>query len=1209
MSRIASALLVLSGLALASPVPAVAQTAYLVKDITSGSRFPAGSSPKSLWSFQGKVLFSAEEPSTGRELWITDGNGSGTRLLAEFCPGTCSSSPIPLGTAHSLLFGIAFPNISDSPFDPQIGYLWRSDGTREGTFLLPDSLNQVALPFASDFFDPVDGPQVPIVFGPDVAYFAACNNSLERCGVWRTDGSAAGTIKLHEFPGSLAASDLTLVGSRLFFASYQQLWTSDGTAEGTVPVRDFPSATPRHLAALGNKVLFLAPAASPATGEELWVTDGTAAGTRALTSFEVAQPFRQTHFLKTLGNKVYFVADDVTHGAEIWTSDGTSSGTVRVTDFGFHNPFGWEEGFSDGGLFSWQIDKLGDRLVFSATDGISDFQPWSNQGSPASTTPICPTCTSSTGLRFQPLNGKLVFVGEAGFNGSSVWATDGTALGTRLLTQQCNNCNPQLGAVPGAVFFPGPSLGSLRATLWTSDGTPQGTRLFAAVNPLAFQSSVQVALLGGKVLFNGWTDNPEDSDQRDEELWSGDGTPDGTRLVADINRSGNPSKISQLVAAGDRLFFTASNDLGDSSYVWSSQGTAASTLKSFSPFFSDFGVTSRLAVGGGKVFLIRALYSEGEQLWGVGTDGQTQPLTSFPENYTIRDPVSFLGRLYFGVVHGVHVPGELWQSDGTVLGTHKALDLPAEIEDLRWLRVVGSEIWFLAAHDFNESSIWHTNGTTLGTRKVLDSFLHPDVDPEFTQVGLQVYFIVDNPGGDDFDYQIWRSDGTPAHTEALFSSSFPPPSLPAGLTAFQGNLFFFGNLAGERALWRTDSEGTAVVHQFPRQPSPGFSSLDTPRLPITVLGSRLVFAVDDGVHGSEPWSSDGTAAGTALLRDVRPGLSGSGVTGFTAAAGQLYFAADDGGHGSEVWRTDGTPAGTRLVQDLNPEGASSYPAGFTVVGNLLYFSADDGITGNELWALPLAGPACQAGATALCLNNGRFRVEAHWKVPNSEGSGQAVPLSTDTGYFWFFDPANVEAILKVLDATTFNGHFWVFYGALSNVEYSLTVTDTQTGLARRYFNPQGQFASVGDTNGFGLLGAHDRKSLAAPAAPPLLVSERTDPAAATGTCVPGASRLCLSNGRFAVESAWKDFTGRTGTGTAVGLTGDTGYFWFFDPANVEAVLKVLDATTFNGHFWVFYGALSNVEYTLTVTDTMTGAVKTYRNPSGRFASAGDVTAF
>jgi hypothetical protein len=257
----------------------------------------------------------------------------------------------------------------------------------------------------------------------------------------------------------------------------------------------------------------------------------------------------------------------------------------------------------------------------------------------------------------------------------------------------------------------------------------------------------------------------------------------------------------------------------------------------------------------------------------------------------------------------------------------------------------------------------------------------------------------------------------------------------------------------------------------------------------------------------------------------------------------------------------------------------------------------------------LTVPGCAPSATSFCLSGGRYRVEALWRDPaGNTGAGQAVALTADTGTFWFFGPENVEAIVKVLDGRGINDHVWVFYGALSNVEYSLTVTDTQTGLTRRYFNPQGRFASVGDTQGFGPLGAYDTKSIAPPSAPPL-VAGRTDPAAATGSCTPGAQRLCLNGGRFAVEAVWKDFSGRTGTATAVGLTGDTGYFWFFGESNVEVVLKVLDGRPVNGKFWVYYGALSNVEYTLTVTDTATGKVKTYKNPLGRFASSGDTAAF
>ena len=75
------------------------------------------------------------------------------------------------------------------------------------------------------------------------------------------------------------------------------------------------------------------------------------------------------------------------------------------------------------------------------------------------------------------------------------------------------------------------------------------------------------------------------------------------------------------------------------------------------------------------------------------------------------------------------------------------------------------------------------------------------------------------------------------------------------------------------------------------------------------------------------------------------------------------------------------------------------------------------------------------------------------------------------------------------------------------------------------------------------------------------------------------------------------------------LNGDTGAFWFFDAANVELLLKVLDGLPLNDSWWVYFGALSNVAYMVTVTDTATGRVVEYRNPSGRFASVADTSAF
>ncbi|MCB1035270.1 MAG: hypothetical protein KDD47_15690, partial [Acidobacteria bacterium] len=101
----------------------------------------------------------------------------------------------------------------------------------------------------------------------------------------------------------------------------------------------------------------------------------------------------------------------------------------------------------------------------------------------------------------------------------------------------------------------------------------------------------------------------------------------------------------------------------------------------------------------------------------------------------------------------------------------------------------------------------------------------------------------------------------------------------------------------------------------------------------------------------------------------------------------------------------------------------------------------------------------------------------------------------------------------------------------------------------------------------------------------------------TGTCIPGDTTLCLNNDRFRVEVNWRNVAGTTGQGHGVELTGDTGYFWFFNPSNVEMVVKVLNGcpSTFNS-YWVFAGGLTNVEVEMVVTDTEHDEVRTYTNP-------------
>jgi hypothetical protein len=114
-----------------------------------------------------------------------------------------------------------------------------------------------------------------------------------------------------------------------------------------------------------------------------------------------------------------------------------------------------------------------------------------------------------------------------------------------------------------------------------------------------------------------------------------------------------------------------------------------------------------------------------------------------------------------------------------------------------------------------------------------------------------------------------------------------------------------------------------------------------------------------------------------------------------------------------------------------------------------------------------AGP-CTPDAATMCLNGGRFAVNVSFETDEGElGEGQAVPLTADSGYFWFFNAANIELVVKVLQACSFNQHHWVFAGGLTNVEIVMTVTDTQTGVQKVYANTLGEaFQPLQDTGAF-----------------------------------------------------------------------------------------------------------------------------------------------
>lgn len=195
-----------------------------------------------------------------------------------------------------------------------------------------------------------------------------------------------------------------------------------------------------------------------------------------------------------------------------------------------------------------------------------------------------------------------------------------------------------------------------------------------------------------------------------------------------------------------------------------------------------------------------------------------------------------------------------------------------------------------------------------------------------------------------------------------------------------------------------------------------------------------------GVVATQPFS---VAANTARLRIAANGEAPLEM-GYVGPAGSVAC---------------GGQARQKFCEILNP------PSGNYVVGLNSPTTQLAQVVVSTVAGPTSSGP-CVPGPQSLCLGaNNRFRVQATFQAGSASGTASVVKLTDETGYLWFFDPKNVEAVVKVLDACGLNNHFWVFAGGLTDVNVVLTVTDTQTGNVKTYTNPQGTaFRPIQDTN-------------------------------------------------------------------------------------------------------------------------------------------------
>ena len=293
------------------------------------------------------------------------------------------------------------------------------------------------------------------------------------------------------------------------------------------------------------------------------------------------------------------------------------------------------------------------------------------------------------------------------------------------------------------------------------------------------------------------------------------------------------------------------------------------------------------------------------------------------------------------------------------------------------------------------------------------------------------------------------------------------------------------------------------------------------------------------------------------------------------------------------------PTMTRIFNGTNPR---------TVSLKVANSFASTGVSAQAVSVPQGSSAACSASANVLCFGSNRFQVTLdaidNTTTRASSGNatrGEALPETQDTGSFtlkdFTNDTSNPEVVIKVFD---FGGQPLMLFGALTDTEVFANVLDTQTGNTYQLHKPAGT-----SNGGFALgnSGQQPTESCPSPAVP------ATTTTVAPSTCTPNATTLCLNNNRFAISVKATDpndhvvFDANTRPKNSL-----FGFFYFpktGGPTNLEVFSKVVGPL--GNVYLIFYGGLTNLEYRITFTDTVTGKSQTYLKPAG--SACGGFNAF
>ena len=560
------------------------------------------------------------------------------------------------------------------------------------------------------------------------------------------------------------------------------------------------------------------------------------------------------------------------------------------------------------------------------------------------------------GLESEGVGSLFYFVANDGAHGSEVWRTDGTAAGTFLLKDVCPGaCSPfprSLTGSNGLLYFLVD--GTQGPALWRSDGTPGGT-LLVKDDLNAWDGSplnVRMTDLGGQLLFVA-----EGSDGV-LALWVTDGTQAGTHAVGN-NARGFYAAPRFLATGGGRALFAAEDASGWE--PWVTDGTDAGThrVADLNPGAGDSvlyynaspsGSDAVAAPWGGFVF-VASDGTHGLELWrtdgtGPGTS-QIKDIATGSANSSPFGLTAVNGKVVFAATDSTHGT-EIWVTDGTAAGTVPLQDIwpGGTSSDPREITAVGGQAFFRASDGTHGAELWATDGTSGGTRMVKD--LAPGFADGFPPSNMR--YLFSSVGGHLVFYSggtFWTSDGTDTGTHQVSSSEGYWPNVDifsSGIDNYgvaAGRLFFMA--AFSPAVWATDgtTAGSVKILDVPLETSafPVYDGFEVPTAAADLGGALLFQAVDTG-DNYELWRSDGTAAGTGLLKDLTGDSFPSRPESFHAVNGHLAFTAE----GTQLGLTDGTAAGTEVVPGSSVLAFATRP-----LGNQLYFLSHPDSAPQGLW--------------------------------------------------------------------------------------------------------------------------------------------------------------------------------------------------------------------------------------------------------------------